>query len=93
MTSLGDFAIGVDVGGNVDVYANIQTFKLCAHQRAHTASPNDARLERACGDRHAIPNPQSGLFIIQNADLRVLEHLLLLSLARKVNVALRVWPL
>src|SRR6266566_6424522 len=70
----GDFAVGVNVGGHIDIYADIQILKLGVNQRIDSDS-TDARLKRACCHRNAVAYFQRGLLPIYSADLRILDQL------------------
>ena len=68
----GNFAVLVDLGGDVQVYAHIRVLKLGLHQRAdHRAT--DPRLEAAGSDGDAVADAQRGFLPIRCADFRPLQ--------------------
>ena len=69
-----DFAVGVDMGRDVDVDAHIQILELRVDQRVD-ADAADAGLERSGRDRHAVADLQRSLLPIQSANLWILKQL------------------
>src|ERR1035441_6194649 len=64
----------MDVRGNIDVHADIEILELGADQGAD-AGATDSAGERASGYRHAVADAQRGFFVIQSANLGVLQEL------------------
>ncbi len=68
------FVVGMNLGRDVDVDADVQILELGIDQRVNTDAAN-AGLERAGGYRDAVADLQRSLLAIQGADLRVLDEL------------------
>ena len=69
-----DFAAGVHLGGDIDIYADVEILKLRVYQGVNTDAA-DAGLERASSHRHAIADLERCLLSIDGANLRVLNQL------------------
>ena len=69
-----DFAAGMNLGRDIDVYANVKVLKLGVDQRVD-AYAADAWLKRPESHRNVVADLERCLLSIDCADLRVLDQL------------------
>src|ERR1700676_5376118 len=67
-------AVGVDLGRDIDVYADVEILELRVHQRVD-ADAADAGLEGARRDRYAVADLERSFLAIHGANLRFLNEL------------------
>ena len=67
-------AVGVDLGRDVDVHADIEILKLCIDQRVD-ADAADAGLEGTSRHRDAIADLERSFLAVDRANLRLLNEL------------------